>query len=185
MGVWLAGRERFQYLYGMFSYLARRAQGQELRDMKNMAVRGTIIMLAAVALIGAVVALRIAQATTHDREYTITVTPDKVLEHVSDTVSITVKVTVDEAFNVNKEVYWLVANENAGDFQCNFISSCIAPAKNAAVNSGGDFTAPITSNLVTINAGELTDQITSLDFQPFQDSMIESDEKIYLALCAD
>ena len=32
--------------------------------MKSMAVRGTIIILAAVALIGAVVALRVAQAQT-------------------------------------------------------------------------------------------------------------------------
>ena len=62
--------------------------------MKSMAVRGTIIILAAVALIGAVVALRVAQAQAPT--YTVSVTPDKVLE--SDTeVSITVKVSVDEA----------------------------------------------------------------------------------------
>lgn len=39
--------------------------------MKNTALRGTIIMLAAIALIGAVVALRIAQAQTPPRTYTI------------------------------------------------------------------------------------------------------------------
>ncbi len=48
--------------------------------MKSMAVRGTIIILAAVALIGAVVALRVAQAQQPARNYTISVTPDKVLE---------------------------------------------------------------------------------------------------------
>ena len=37
-------------------------------------------MLAAVALIGAVVALRIAQAQNTPRTYTMSVTPDKVLE---------------------------------------------------------------------------------------------------------
>ena len=47
--------------------------------MKSMAVRGTIIILAAVALIGAVVALRVAQAQSTPT-YTISVTPDKVLE---------------------------------------------------------------------------------------------------------
>ena len=52
--------------------------------MKSMAVRGTIIILAAVALIGAVVALRVAQAQTQTtpRTYTISVTPDKVLERI-------------------------------------------------------------------------------------------------------
>ena len=59
----------------MFSYLAKRAQGQELRDMKSMAVRGTIIILVAVALIGAVVALRVAQAQQPARTYTMSVTP--------------------------------------------------------------------------------------------------------------
>ena len=41
-------------------------------------------MLAAVALIGAVIALRIAQAQQPARTYTMSVTPDKVLEQARD-----------------------------------------------------------------------------------------------------
>lgn len=46
--------------------------------MRNRASLGMLIMLASVALIGAVVALRVTQA--QNVRYTISATPDKVLE---------------------------------------------------------------------------------------------------------
>ena len=151
--------------------------------MKSMAVRGTIILLAAVALIGALVALRVAQAQSTPT-YTISVTPDKVLEHRSGSVEITVTVEVDEAFMAEKTVYLLIANESIGDFRCNYISSCVTPAKNADASSGGDFRVTSIDTSVIFQAGNTTNNSNTIILEPHQDFIIEGDEKIYLALCS-
>ena len=103
--------------------------------MKSMAVRGTIIILAAVALIGAVVALRVAQASQHDHEYTISVTPDKVLEQASGTApTIMVEVTRNPAFEDHPTLYLYIANEDDGD-GCDFdVANC---ANDANMNEDG------------------------------------------------
>ena len=139
-------------------------------------------MLAAVALIGAVVALRVAQAQTPPKRiYEISVTPNKVLEGGEATIK--VKVTVSRAFTSaeitadedSDNVYLYIANESDGD-GCDFISSCNEAAN---VSTGND----LTNGPPTIDAskefGTNTTTVTySFDISPNQDSMIESDEKI-------
>ena len=146
--------------------------------MKNTALRGTIIMLAAVALIGAVIALSVAQAQQTQRTYTISVTPDKVLESDS-TVTIEVKVTASPAFDADPGLHLYIANEEDGD-ECDIISStkCDNSASRGVdrdfnLDDPGPMALQSASNTVT----------ASLSFTPNQDMMIEGDEKIYLALC--
>ena len=163
--------------------------------MTSMAVRGTIILLAAVALIGAVVALRIAQAQAPPaRTYTISVTPDKVLEPASGVVAIDIRVevTVSRAFTqteiadptVDKTVYWHIANDEDGDARCDFISN--AKCANPAIASGNDrdFDESLAGS-VTFVADTKTATGSSTTITPIQDMMIEGDEKIYLALCPE
>ena len=158
--------------------------------MTSMALRGTIIMLAAVALIGAVVALRIAQAQTPTRTYEISVTPDKVLE--SSEATIEVKVTASRAFTqteiddatVGKTVYLHIANELDGD-GCDIIpdNQCVKPANIKAGSDLRDLDRPTPNpTSYTFQAGQSQTSITVL-ISPVQDATIEGDEKIYLALC--
>ena len=151
--------------------------------MKNTALRGTIIILAAVALIGALVALRVAQAQQTQRTYTISVTPDKVLES-SDSVNITVKVTASRAFDQKETetVYLHIANEDDGD-ECDIIPRARC-ANSASRGNGGDsrdFTGD--SPLSTTFKNGTTTSTIKLSVTPMQDNTIEDDEKIYLALC--
>ena len=156
--------------------------------MKNRAVRGIFIMLAAVALIGAVVALRIAQAQQPARTYDISVTPDKVLES-GESVNIEVEVTVSRTFTADEitagknVVHLYIANRAEGDFQCNFISPCADPAKNAIDANSGDFQANFDNNSVTFGSDATTMEPVLTITNLYQDPMIEGDEKIYLALC--
>ena len=81
-------------------------------------------------------------------------------------------------------MYWLVANRDSGDFRCDFITSCVAPAKSATKTDGGDFSKTTANGSVDFRTGELTKQSGSyLRFIPHQDESIESDEKIYIVLC--
>ncbi len=160
--------------------------------MKSMALRGTIILLAAVALIGAVVALRVAQAQSNTRTYEIvSVTPNKVLESGSE-VKIKVEVAVSRAFtqteiddsNVDKTVHLYIANEPDGD-GCDIISPTCADDASIGGSSSDllDNSPSITSDVVFSTANTQTVEIT---FTPKQDATIEEgDEKIYLALCAN
>ena len=144
--------------------------------MKSMALRGTFILLAAVALIGAVVALRVAQAQQSNPKYTISVTPSKVLE--GSAATITVKVTVKPAFDDDPNLYLYIANENDGD-GCDIISATCAD--DASRGEQGDFNVD-DPNRMTHNATDKSVTAT-LNFTPRQDNTIEDDEKIYLALC--
>ncbi|MCY4652782.1 MAG: hypothetical protein OXC95_06410, partial [Dehalococcoidia bacterium] len=156
--------------------------------MTSMALRGTIIILAAVALIGAVVALRVAQAQQPARTYTISVTPDKVLEG-GDPVNITVEVTVSRAFtqaeiaqnpNVNRPRLYIANDEDSSG--CDIIPS--NQCRNEAIRgSDRDFTGSDPGE-VTLAVGNNT-IVTSLRTTLNQDAMIEGDEKIYLALCPE
>ena len=150
--------------------------------MTSMAVRGTIILLAAVALIAAVVALNVAQAQSTPQYKISAVSPDKVLE--GDSVAITVEVTASPAPSRAETVHLLIANEDEGDFKCDFISSCAAPAKNAPIINGGDFIAQSYPTTVMFGADDTTEENTELNITPHQDSSIEPNEKIYLVLCA-
>ena len=149
--------------------------------MTSMALRGTIIILAAVALIGAVVALRIAQAQT--RTYEISVTPDKVLESDSS-VEITVKVTASPAFDTDPTLYLYIANEEDGD-GCDFAIANCGNDANVDTSSGtdNDLGRP------TIGSGTFAAESASVTYSfsiaPNDDGMIEGNEKIYLALCDD
>ena len=152
--------------------------------MKSMAVRGTIIMLAAVALIGAVVVLRVAQAQQTNPTYTLSVSPDKVLEGGS--VDVTVEVTVDPAPSSAQSVYLHIANETDGD-GCNIISTNCPDDANMDNDSNAvdlDLNRFITRNSATF---EFTDtaSVWTLErtLSPKQDVEVEGDEKIYLALC--
>ena len=148
--------------------------------MKSMALRGTIILLAAVALIGAVVALRVAQAQS-DPKYTISVTPDKVLE--GSEATITVKVTVDPAPSSNPSVHLHIANETDGD-GCDIIpaNKCLNPA-NIKQESPQDLGTRPPSQPASFNDINKTLTLGNLTITPTQDHTIEGDEKIYLALC--
>ena len=143
--------------------------------MKNMAVRGTIIMLAAVALIGAVVALRVAQAQT--RTYEISVTPDKILE--GNRATITVKVTVSQASNQDETVYLHIATTKTATpgATSSLTARCTNPA--TAGNGGDrDFDALLTTSVtIAADTKTITDSSSS-NITPIQDVMIEGDEKI-------
>ena len=146
--------------------------------MTSMAVRGTIILLAAVALIGAVVALRIAQAQ-QTRTYEISVTQDKVLES-DNSVTITVEVTTSLPFASTETRYLHIANETSGT-GCAIITN--AQCRNPASIGGNatDFDSPPSvSGSVEIATSTGT---VNISFTPKSDNMVEGDEKLYLALC--
>ena len=149
--------------------------------MKSMALRGTIILLAAVALIGAVVALRVAQAQSDDPEYTISVTPNKVLEQTGGSVSITVKVTADQTFTADKTVHLYIANitDSTG---CKYFSSSAQCRNSASRGEQQDFTENLDTS-VTISANQNMATAYNSNVTPKQDFKIEGDEKIYLVAC--
>lgn len=123
-------------------------------------------MLVAVALIGAVVALRIAQAQT--RTYEISVTPDKVLEGSDATIE--VKVTVSQAVAAGTMVYLHIANELDGD-GCDIIKTgCDNPA---SIKDSEDADAPrpaTTSGNITMDTASTT---INLSITSRQDMKIE------------
>ncbi len=146
--------------------------------MTSMALRGTIIMLAAVALIGAVVALRIAQAQNQPRTYEISVTPDKVVEGSDATIE--VKVTASLPSTQSETVYLHVANDEDGS-GCDIIpdANCV----NTASNGSNDTDFNLTTSVNATFDANTTMTTASSSITPRQDAMIEGDEKIYLALC--
>ena len=155
--------------------------------MRNRALQGTLIILAAVALIGAVVALRVAQAQTPKREFTISVTPDKVLEGSAATIK--VKVTVDPPFasgttEDDRTVYWHIANETDGD-GCDIIQTnqCLKPANIRETTPLDLGLRPVSGNSVTFDINKTLKSAENLTITPTQDHMFEDDERIYLALC--
>ena len=155
--------------------------------MKNTALRGTIIMLAAVALIGAVVALRVAQAQSQTPTYTISVTPDKVLEQATgaDSVSVQVKVSVSE--EVAESVYLHIANETDGD-GCNIISpgKCLDDANmdgESPISIELDLARPAISPNPLVLTNTRTGEFQFAIEPKRDDNTREGDEKIYLALC--
>lgn len=152
--------------------------------MRNRALLGTLIMLAAVALIGAVVALRIAQAQSTPRTYTISVTPNKVLEptnQVAEDVNITVEVTASPAFNIDPTLYLYIANEDDED-GCDFIPDSQCP-NSARQGNDGDFTGRDTGDMTWVDTSKSETATVVITLK--QDFKIEGDEKIYLVLCAD
>lgn len=151
--------------------------------MRNRALQGTLIILAAAALIGAVVALRVAQAQSNP-SYTISVTPDKVLEPTSGTtedVSITVKGTASRVHDTQTTLYLHIANDEDGG--CDIISGaqCVKAASIGGTNI--DFSVNNLRSDMAFDTGARTTTVDDLTITLNQDYMIEGDEKIYLALC--
>ena len=155
--------------------------------MTNTALRGTVILLVAIALIATVVALRVARAQQSERTYTISATPNKVLEpggDASTSVNITVNIAVSRAFTNSdsadaRSVHLHIANDNDGN-GCDIIpdSECVNPAdrQQDIIYTGSVRTHSFAPSSTTVKMG--------FGFTPEQDAKIEGDEKIYLALCS-
>ena len=157
--------------------------------MKNIALPGTLIALAAVALIVAAVALRVVRAETTPppaRTYTVSVTPPKVLEASSKTaeaeteIMVTATVTVSRPFDTSNQepmVYLDIANRVEG-YCPTPVSGCANMEPNNEENI--DFESSLPSSIIF----DVDKTIQKIEFKitPLYDDKIEGDEKIYFVL---